>query len=361
MDLSKSDVTNEGADAVRSSAEEIQSVLTNPDEHPVKRWVLLDASRWTVVAVLLFAVALTLTMVGSVWSVEVARLLSETNTVQTLFNTLLSGIILLVSIVVSINSIVLSEELGSIGNQRERINESLRFRKDIEEMIDANVSPAKPAAFLRIIIETIQSDAIQFRKLTERSNDEQFIDEVDKVVGNIIQDTDQADDILEGATFGTFDVLKVGLDYNYSWQIYAIRHLQTNYADTLSDEENEAIDDLLDTLSFFATGREYFKSLYFKRELSDLSSGLLYVSLPTILYTSYVLLALDANLLPDVSILGISPLLVYVSMAYTIALAPFVVLTSFVLRAATVAKRTVASGPFILQHNGTQKLPDWED
>lgn len=67
------------------------------------------------------------------------------------------------------------------------------------------------------------------------------------------------------------------------------------------------------------------------------------------MFTSYVLLAIDANLLPTLTVLGVSRHLLYVSLAYTVALAPFVLLTSYVLRIAAVSKRSVAAGAFALR------------
>lgn len=55
---------------------------------------------------------------------------------------------------------------------------------------------------------------------------------------------------------------------------------------------------------------------------------------------------------PEVSLFGLLPLSVYVLATYTVALIPFVVLTSHVLRTATVAHRTLATGSFTLHEAG---------
>ena len=94
--------------------------------------------------------------------------------------------------------------------------------------------------------------------------------------------------------------------------------------------------------------REYFKTLYYKLELSDLATTLLTVSLPIIVFITYVLLALDSGIFPDVTLFGYTPLTVFISFAYTIALAPYAVLTSYIIRAANVTKRTPEEGPFVL-------------
>jgi hypothetical protein len=86
----------------------------------------------------------------------------------------------------------------------------------------------------------------------------------------------------------------------------------------------------------------------------------LYVSLPVIVFSSYILLALDTELLPEGSVLGVSPLLLFVSLSYAVAIAPYIVLTVYVLRLVTVTLRTLASGPFILREGNEPQELDWE-
>jgi hypothetical protein len=59
-------------------------------------------------------------------------------------------------------------------------------------------------------------------------------------------------------------------------------------------------------------------------------------------------LAIEAHLLPDFWFLGLPPLLTFVSFVITIALAPFITLTAYMIRIATVAKRTASAGPFAI-------------
>lgn len=91
--------------------------------------------------------------------------------------------------------------------------------------------------------------------------------------------------------------------------------------------------------------------LYYKLELSDLST-LLTVSLPIVVFITYVLLAIDSGVFPDVSFFGYTLLTVFISLAYTIVLTPYAVLTSYVLRAATVTKRTPEEGPIVWTGTG---------
>jgi len=74
---------------------------------------------------------------------------------------------------------------------------------------------------------------------------------------------------------------------------------------------------------------------------------LLVISLPTILVVASSTLAIEAHLLPDFWLLD-CPLLTFVSLVITVALAPFVTLIAYMLRIATVAKRTASAGPFTI-------------
>jgi hypothetical protein len=53
-------------------------------------------------------------------------------------------------------------------------------------------------------------------------------------------------------------------------------------------------------------------------------------------------------------------LILGVSFAYTIALAPYLILTSYILRAATIALRTLSAGPFILRTGKNIDSMDWD-
>ena len=350
----------EGASELHEEAKDVQASLEIPEESRISRWLLLSADRWKVAVVLMAAVLVVLVSLSFVRPFDVRSLLQETNTVQTLFNTLLSGIILLVSIVVSINSVFLSQEITDIESQEKRIDASVQYRNRIEDFVDSEVSPARPAEFLRVILGTIDRQAEALAERAQESHDGEFTEEVSEFADRVNRDAEKAGETLQDARFGTFDILLAGLNYNYSWQLNAARKIEREYADALEDDERQTIDDLIDTLKFFAVGREYFKSLYYKRELARLSSRLLYVSLPAIVFTSYVLLALDSNLIPDVSLFGVQPLVVFVSLAYTLALGPYLIFTAYIVRAATITQRTISAGPFLLQQSNVGQTVDWD-
>jgi hypothetical protein len=287
-------------------------------------------------------------------------LLSDTTTLQTLFTTLLSGAILIVSVVTSISSIVLSQEITDLETEQERIDAAIEFRRRTEEMADVAGSPGQPAAFLDVILCTIYHETRELQAVVSGSDNREFNRRIESLTDEILAEAKSAARTLDGAKFGTFKVLSAGLKYDYSWQLNTARRIENRYADSLTDEETRALSNLIDTLKLFATGREYFESLYYKREVSRLSSMLLYVSLPVIVFISYLLLALSTDIIPDVPVGPLSTLPLFVLFAYTVSLAPYVVLTAHVLRLAAITMQTLAAGPFIVSRGHHSDIVELE-
>lgn len=350
-----------GADGGRpGNADPSQSgPFSGLDANPLRRWFLYTGSRLSVTAVLLAGVFCTLLGLGLVRPVDMHRLVSETPAAREMFTALLRGAILLVSIVVSINSIVLSQEITDIESQRDRVEGSIEYRRRIEELIEADVSPTQPGHFMAAILSAVAMETKRLDRFAEAGDDPEFRADVDAFVAVVREDVIRARRALGSAGSGTFEVLLAGLNYDYSTQLTAARQLRREFGEDVDEDRRQVLDDLVDTLEFFAVGREYFKSLYYKRELARLSKWLLYVSLPVIVFTSYVILALDVDLLPDWSFGGLSSLYLLVAFAYTVALSPFVVLTAYVVRLAAISLRTLAAGPFLV-NEGHEPAPfDW--
>jgi hypothetical protein len=131
--------------------------------------------------------------------------------------------------------------------------------------------------------------------------------------------------------------------------IVSSQSLQAVHGAALTESDQESLDTLLRILTILASGREYFTTLYFKRELRNLSSALLVLSLPVIVFTSYVILAMDAGLFPQTTLPGVRSRLLYVNLAFVIALSPYVLLSSYMLRMLTVSKHSLESTVFTLE------------
>jgi hypothetical protein len=313
------------------------------------RWILLDGNRNAITAALLTLVFGLLMLVGTVWPFEMRNLLTETQAIQTILNTLLSGIILLVSIVVSINSIVLSHDIASVEDQEDRIQAVMEFRRDVGHLTESGESPSDPASFLTLMGETIRGRAEALERTTDGS-DEEMAQEIQSYVEEVLETVRGVEESLTEDTSGAeFGVLWLGLDVDYGEYMDHSRTLKTSYRDALTDDAEDQLDDLMTALRMFATGKQYFKTLYYTKEVSHLSLGLLVVSLPAILVNATAILAINAQVLPQYWVFGLPPLLSFVATVLAVSLIPFILLTAYMLRLATVAKRTAAAGPFSLQ------------
>lgn len=319
--------------------------------NPLGRWLLVQGNRWVVSGVALGLVGLGLVGIGAVWTDELVRLFTETQVVQTILVAFLSGIILLVSVAVSVNSIVLSQEITALGDQEEEIDETFAFRDSVQAHTDAVVSPARPAAFLQVIFEAIRTDV---QELLESIPDDgsALRDRTENLRDDVVSQVDAVDDRLEAGEFGTSKVLFAGIQYDYSRQVYAVRRLRTEHGDALTDDQRVKLDELLTVLKHFTIGREYFKTLYFKRELANLSRGLLLISFPAIVFLSFALLSLRAGLVPELEVVGTPSIIPFVGVTYVAGLAPYTLFSAYVLRTATITIKTLAAGPFILEEDG---------
>jgi hypothetical protein len=342
---------------IEGSFRPVTGFLHSVQRNRVVQWVVFKGERRLVTLALLAGVFAAFLVLALVRPVDMEQLLSETTTLRTLFATLLSGAILIVSVVSSISSIVLSQEITDIDTEEQRIDSSIEFRRNTEDLAEVAYSPGQPAAFLEVILSTVYEQARELGTAAARSDDEELRDETQSFASEVLSEAKRAATTLDGSRFGTFAVLSAGLNYDYSWQLNTARRLRNKYGDAL-DEESELLSNLIDTLKLFATARAYFQSLYYKREVAQLSSVLLYVSLPVIVFISYLLLALDANIIPAVRIGPLSLLSVFILFAYTVSLAPYVVLTAYVVRIAAITMQTLAAGPFIVRQRDHRDIAE---
>lgn len=311
------------------------------------RWILLEANRLAVASALLTSVYVSLMLIGTIWTFEMQQILTETSTVENILLAFLSGIILLVSIVVSINAIVLSQDIASIGAQEDRIRSVMEFRNDIGDLTDSSEAPSNPATFLQIMATVISRRAQTLTDETEGMNEES-VDEIQTYADSVTDTIDQFEN-LKDHHGSQFAVLWMALELDYGPHLVRSRVVRTSHGETLYESNEERFDSLVESLQLFAIGREYFKTLYYIKEVSRLSRVLLIVSLPAVLITATAILAIGAQVLPRVWVFGLPPLQSFVATTFTIALIPYIVLTAYMLRLSTVAMRTATGGLFSLQ------------
>ncbi|WP_089881178.1 hypothetical protein [Halogeometricum limi] len=327
-------------------------------ESRIKLWYLLDANRWFVSMIPLAVIFLAALVFGVLDPAPLVSAVRTGDPIETLFQAFVTATITGVTLVVSINSLVLSQELGPLGDQRDRMEGAMAFRSDVEDDLEVPAAPPEPSAFLRALVDAVQNRANDLQETS--AGDDENEERIAAYVESLVSHSEEVSNELEEEQFGTFDVLLAALDFNYSWKIYQARRLRNEFRDGLSEEARNALDEVVNTLTYFGPAREHFKTLYFQWELINLSRAMLYASIPSLTVSSLAILYLNNIGSITGATAGVHNLVIVVSLTTVVALLPFAVLLSFMLRIATVAKRTLSIGPFILRSASRSEDLDWE-
>ena len=135
----------------------------------LKFWLFLEADRRVVSGLLLATVFGTFLTVGHLWPAATTAIRTS-DSVDTLFQGFLTATITGVTLVLTLNQLVLSQELGAVDDQRERMAGAMDFREDVARVIDAPVSPARPAQHLRALVQVAGHRARDLRSAVSASD-----------------------------------------------------------------------------------------------------------------------------------------------------------------------------------------------
>ncbi|WP_240479612.1 hypothetical protein [Haloprofundus marisrubri] len=309
-------------------------------------WLLLSANRWVIVIALALVVFGSFMLFGVLKPVLLRSVMETSDMVETVFSGLVGAIITSTTLVVSINQLVLSQEIGSLGTQRSRMDTTMDFYHNTDEMF-GEITPASPAVFLRRLIETSEERAHALRDAVADSSNSELKSEVDLYVEDLEGNAQTAYDELEGSDFGSFDVISPALDFNYARKMYDIRRLGDKFGDELTNAQRTAVREMLEAVTMFGPVREYIKVLYIQWSLVKLSRAILYASIPALIVAGGMVVFVDQGTFTG-AILGFDTMLWVVSAAFALSVTPFLVFTAYVLRLATIAKQTLTVGPLIL-------------
>ena len=327
--------------------EQIDESVTRSDlvherlrESPIKRWVLLDGNRYTITGLLSLVVFVTCAGLGFIGYIPV----TNSGTATTLVAAIVGGTLPFITIVLAINQLVLSQELGWPGALVDRFEGMTAYRREVETLTETPVSPAAPADFLQLIVDSVVARTERVGVATDHLTDADRAAVIGEFVDAITAEGELVSESLEDASFGTFDALSAVLGHFNGSHLYAARKIQTHYADELSDDVLETLDLLIELLGHLAVARQTFKTLYIQHELAHFSKVLLVTGFPTLFGGGIFLMTyptiIDAVGEPTL-------LVVIVSAVVTFVFLPFIILLVYTFRIATIASRTVDFGPFV--------------
>lgn len=326
---------------MRDGDSSTESPVRSPDEPLRQRaleWLLLDGDRQAVAVVLagLFATYfLALAATGVVPLLDVQSLFY-------VFSALVGGNLTLVTVVVSINQLLLSRELQTPGELRSQIDDVIDYRRDVEDAT-GEVAPVEPLGFLKLLAEATREDVQRLGGLSYGATPAAFRDEVDDAVGDLTAQMEEILAILGDSEEDTIEVLSVVLETNYAHEINRLRRVKHAYEEDIDEQIRDCIDAVVDRLQEIDVARQYFKAIYLQQELSSLSRMLLYVGLPAVAVGLGSLLHLTVPA-GDPAALSYPAFFLVVSL--TIGTLPLAILCSYILRTATVTYLTAATLPF---------------
>jgi hypothetical protein len=356
-----------------------RSVDVSPDRmeastggHQPTRWLLLTGNRLQVTALLAGAVFVTFVLGADSFAPAFTEQARAGDMIDTMFSTMITVIVTGATLVVTIGQLVLAQENGPLGDQRDRMSNSMDVREFTRELT-GSPSPTDPAGFLGQILATTGDRAEQLGATTPEtgrsagegpaSNGGRVGTDIpagetaglerklDHFVENVREDADVVREQLDGAEFGSFDVLFAALGFDYSHKLFWAEWIETEYEGQLTGQQEDLLDGVRTALALFGPAREHVKTLYFQWALIELSRLILYTAVPAVSVAGLMMAVVDIGTIPG-STLGFEHLLLVVAAAFAVTLLPFVLFVSYVLRVLTVAKRTLAIEPLILEGTG---------
>ena len=334
-------------------AESADTMRERAGENRAKLWLLLRADRLVVAGVLTAAVFVAFVAVAAAFSPALTEKVAASDPIETLFTSMITAIVTGATLVVTIGQLVLTQENGPLGDQQERMDDTLAVRGSVAELT-GEPAPTDPAAFLDALLAAATGRVRALRESVRERDDSDDSDgaglraDIDEFAAGVVGNADASRGRLDGSEFGSFDVVFAALDFNYGRKLGRIERIIDDHGEALTDEEHDLLEELREALSLFGPAREHVKTLYFQWALIDLSRLILYAAVPALVVAGAMVTVVDAGTVSG-STLGIDHVTLVVGGAFAVALLPFALFVSYVLRVLTLAKRTLAIGPLVLR------------
>lgn len=304
----------------------------------ISEWLLLSGDRSLV------ALVITSLFFGFFSSLSILNVvpLFDLQALFYVYSGLITGNFTLITVVVSINQLLLSRELQTPGELRTQIENVIEYRRDVEGAAD-EIAPVQPLGFLRLLIEATREQAQRLGGFSRNDAVQAGGDELASEATRLTEQMDQIDTLLRESETGTINVLLTLLRTNYAQEINQLRIIKERFEEELSPPVHDSIDEVIDRLQEIDVARQYFKAIYFQQELASLSRILLYVGLPAVAIATATLLVLT---LPASEPEAIRHVDVLLPVSLAVGFLPLSILCSYILRTATVTNLTAATLPF---------------
>jgi len=307
----------------------------------VFRWVVIEGRRLTVAGTLLGGILLVLFGLLAVGLFPRA----PGDPLYLLVSAFLGGNLTLITVVIAINQLVFSRELGSPGDLEQRTRNAVEYRNQVQEVVEQSVTPVQPGSFLLVLHTNLDKQAQKLGETILDGADEDLATEIRELVDALRSDVEAVTDALNRPAVDEqiFGAIAATLGTTQANQLYDLSWIETEYGEQLTEHQQALFASIREHLLHIDVARKYFRTVYITKELSFLSRVLLIVGLPAQLFLAatlavYDLAAIEA--LPAAAIVGAT------MVAMVACFAPLAILASFVLRLSWVAQRNATVMPF---------------
>ena len=188
-------------------------------------WISLNVNRWVLTGILTVGLFIFLLILGVIDATPVRATIRAGGTPNTIFRAYIGALITGVTLVVTIDQLVLSQETGPLGDQRQRMSGAMDFREAVKEVF-GTTSPPEPNAFLQGLVDAANDRATTLDERISDSGNDDLRDDVEQFVESVVGNAEVVSDELDAAQFGQYEVVRAALDFNYGIKIYRARKLR---------------------------------------------------------------------------------------------------------------------------------------
>lgn len=249
---------------------------------------------------------------------------------------LVGGNITLITVVVAINQVILSQELESPGSIRDEIERTADYRA---EALDQPAPPPDPADFLKLLLKKTAEDARSLEGLLSEASD----GITDRLLNELPANCDNCRNQLESSSNKLSSVIVPLLGTDYAVFIRDCYQIQSNQENEDDDQLQTKLDTLSSDLENLNIAQQYFTTAFMKEELATLSRILVYAGILAVSLPIALLYQLTTYPTASPPMAGLFLLTLF---TVVVGLLPLSLLIAFIMRVASVVNYTAVITPF---------------
>lgn len=186
---------------------------------------------------------------------------------------------------VTINQLILARELRSPRELQMELQSAEEYQESVKEETEGPGIPEQPAPFLHALVRDTVEEVLDLESIAEDCPNEGLSSAIGDLTSNLSTDLEATLDDLDRSRGGVFSALLTILDADFAARLNHARWIRKTYESELSATEGEQLDDIGQRIEQLDIARQYFKTIYIKQELVDLSKLVMYTGFVAVLFS----------------------------------------------------------------------------